>query len=235
MYVVQYDLLVIVTEIDAVKHHIAFHLHIIHGMVRLMFMPPCPAPGTGLALHQPAVLFFYMNERHIAVVRLRLLIQHLEDALRAGHGHNDGIELLTDLVNRHVKAPVKGQEAGQRSQRQAGDPGERQRTAHYGADYVTHIAQLHVHRTDDIDQIIGPVRTVIEVFVQLIELLNILFLMAEDLHHLLTFHHFFDKSVDLTDISLLLQKIPSADPGRPGRHYQHHRHHHQSHDRQRHA
>ncbi len=120
-HVMQHDLLVVVAEINTVKHHVACQLHIIHGVIRLMLMPPCPTPGTLLALHQPAVVLFHIDKCHITVVRFRLFVHHHEDTLRACHGHHDGIELLTDLIDRAVKALVKSQEAGQRTERQPGD------------------------------------------------------------------------------------------------------------------
>ena len=231
----QHDLLVVVAEINTVKHHVACQLHIIHGVIRLMLMPPCPTPGTLLALHQPAVVLFHIDKCHITVVRFRLFVHHLEDTLRACHGHHDGIKLLAHLIDRAVKTLVKSQETGQRAKCQTGDPGECQGTAHNGTDHITHIAQLHIHRSYDIDQIIGPVRTVVKGVIQLFKFTDILFLMTEDLYHLLSFHHFLDKAVYLTDIPLLLQEIPAADPCCLGCHYQHHCHHHKRYDGQRHT
>ena len=117
---------------------------------------------------------------------------------------------MTHLVNRHIKALIKCQEAGERPQRQSGDTRNRQYPADNRAYHIAHITELHIDRTDNIDQIVGTIRTVIKIIVQFPELFYILFFMTEDFDHLLPFHHLFDKSVHLTQIFLLLQEIASA-------------------------
>ena len=45
-----------------------------------------------------------IDQVNIAVIRFRLLIHQLKNPLRAGQRHNDGVELLGDLVDGHIEA-----------------------------------------------------------------------------------------------------------------------------------
>ena len=158
LHIMQHHLVVVITEIHTVEDHVSFQLHIIHGVIRLMLVPPRPAARAVRRLHKLSVLLAHIDKRHIAVVCFGRLIHHLKDSLRSGHGHDNGIELLTHLVNGHIEASVKGQEAGQFSKGQAGGPGKRQRAAHDGADHIAHITKLLIHRPHHINQIIGLIR-----------------------------------------------------------------------------
>ena len=113
--VVQNDLLWRIAEVHIVEHHVARELRIGHGTVRLMRMLPRPHAGALLALGQRAVrMLDRVDERHIALIRLGLLIEQPEHALRTGHGHNDGVQLLADLRDGLVKAAVERHERRER-------------------------------------------------------------------------------------------------------------------------
>ena len=58
-------------------------------------------------IHKFPSFFCRVDQGNIAVVFLRLLIQQTEDTFRSRKGHNDGVQLLADLVDRHVEALLK--------------------------------------------------------------------------------------------------------------------------------
>ena len=113
LHIMEHHLIIIIPEIHAVENHISFKFHIIYGMVRLMFVSPCPAACALRRLHKGAILLFHIDQCHITVVRLRRLIQHFKDALRTRHRHDNRVELLAHLVYGHVKASVEGQKTRQ--------------------------------------------------------------------------------------------------------------------------
>ena len=49
---------------------------------------------------------------HIAFVGFRLFVHQFEDPLRTGKGHHDGIDLVADLTDGHIKPPGQQQEGG---------------------------------------------------------------------------------------------------------------------------
>ena len=72
-----------------------------HHHVSAVGDPPGPEVGALLGLLQLVALFVigHVYQRHSAVVLLRLLVHQGEDAARSGQGHDDGVELLGDLVD----------------------------------------------------------------------------------------------------------------------------------------
>lgn len=92
----------------------------------------------------------HVYQRHSAVVLLRLLVHQGEDPLRAGQGHDDGVELLGDLVDGVGKALGQLQEAGNNAQGDGGvHPAEGQSAAHHSHDHVLDIADVHHDRHQD--------------------------------------------------------------------------------------
>ena len=67
-----------------------------------MVMLPGPKPGALLALHKPSALTLRINQSHITLVRLRLLIQKFKNPVAAGKRHNNTVKLLADLIDRHI-------------------------------------------------------------------------------------------------------------------------------------
>ena len=72
-----------------------------------MHMLPCPHTGSLGTLHDLAVYLPGTDDGHISLVGLYRLIQQIEDSLGAGLCHNDTVQLLADLADRHVEALVK--------------------------------------------------------------------------------------------------------------------------------
>ena len=153
----------------------------------------------------------HVYQRHSAVVLLRLLVHQGEDPLRAGQGHDDGVELLGDLVDGVGKALGQLQEAGNNAQGDGGvHPAEGQSAAHHSHDHVLDIADVHHDRHQDAGVGVGFVRAVEHFVVDPVKAVLGLLLMAEDLDNLLTLHHLFDITIDNTKVGLLLQEIFSA-------------------------
>ena len=87
--VVQDGLLRVIAEVDAVETDVAAQLNqcalAINGRIL-----PGPCPGALGALGQAAVrVLAAADERDVAVVGLRLLVEQLEDAPRAGDGQTE--------------------------------------------------------------------------------------------------------------------------------------------------
>ena len=121
-----------ISECHVIEAHIAFQLCVSDGSVRLMRMLPRPHAGALFALHDIALLIFLrIDKGHVAVVNLRFLIHHIEDTLRSGKRHDDGVELLRDLHERLCKALRKLQIRRHDSQRDISD-------AHYGEEAAEH-------------------------------------------------------------------------------------------------
>ena len=58
-----------------------------------------------------SVFFLSIYQCDIALVSLRRFVEQREDTVTSGKRHDDTVELLADLRDRHVKALVKGQKA----------------------------------------------------------------------------------------------------------------------------
>ena len=119
--VVQHDFVLGVAKVHIVKHHVSGELLIIRRIGILMIMLPRPGAGALLRLGEHAVLLFGIDQRHIALIGLRLLIQQAEHTLRTGQRHDHAVELHAHLVDGHIDTLVKSQEAGQTAQGEAPD------------------------------------------------------------------------------------------------------------------
>ena len=172
-----------------------------------MIMLPCPDTCSLLCLSELAVYFFCIDQRYIAFIRFRLLINHLEDTFCTCQRHNNTVELLTDLVNRHIEALVKGQEACQPTQSQTGNMVQSKNTSNDGTYYITEITKLRIDRSKEVGIFIRIICTIKQFIIDLIELLNILIFMAEYLNNLLAFHHFFNVAIDSPQCPLLFDEV----------------------------
>ena len=104
----QYDLVVVVAKIHIVERHIAFQLCIGNGPVLLVGVLPRPHAGSLLCFRDVAVRrHIRVDQFHITVIFLRLFVQHSENTLRPGHGHDDAVHLLADLGHRLRKVLIK--------------------------------------------------------------------------------------------------------------------------------
>ena len=233
--VMQNDLLWRIAEVHVMEHHVASELRIGHGAVRLMRMLPRPHAGALLALGQRAVrMLDRVDKGHIALIRLGLLIEQPEHALRTGHGHNDGVQLLADLRDGLVEAAVERHERRERAERQTDIAMQRQRRARHDAQYIADVAELGVDRHEDVCVAVGAAGAVAQLLVELVEALDGGLLVVEDLHDLLALHHFLDVAVNLAEVLLLPDEELAGLPGDLLRGEQHQSHHDERQQRQRH-
>ena len=143
----QYNLLIIITEIHTIEYDFTFHLHIIHTAIILMCMFPCPALGSFFTLCELSVFFFRIDQCYIAFIQLFFFIHQTEDTISPGHCHNDCIHLHTDLIDRHTEALIKCQETRQSSKRKSSDFSKCQHTSDDRTDYITDISNLCIDRS----------------------------------------------------------------------------------------
>ena len=90
------------------------------------------------------------------------------------------------------------------------DTGHDKYSSHNYTDHIAQISQLGHGGHQDIRIFIRIIRTVKELIVQLIKLLYTFILMTENLNDLLSGHHLFNVTVNLTDIFLLSHKVSTA-------------------------
>ena len=132
-----------------------------------------------------------VDQIDIAVVHLRIGIQQGEDPVCAGHGHDDEIQLLADLVDRHGEASVKGQEGSQGTEGQTVGE-DRKQAADHGCEDVADVAQLSVDRHQHVGVFVGIVGGIKELIIQLDKFFDGLGFMVEHLDDLLAVHDLFD-------------------------------------------
>ena len=223
----QNDFFRVVAKINVLEDNASLQLTVINRSVRLMRMLPCPSSGTLFRLGELSIFFFCIDECYISFVEFRLLIHQTEDTVGTGKCHNDRVQLLADLVDRHVEALVESQEACQTAESKAADTVQCKGTADNSADHVAHISKLCVDRSDDVGESICIVSTLIQVIVDLFEFCNVVLFVTEDLDNLLSIHHFFNITIDFSKIFLLFQEIfPALSGGFLGTKYHNCNHDH---------
>ena len=206
----QHNLLIIVAEIYIIKNNIALQLHIVNRPICLMRVLPCPAPGALLCFGQFSICFFGIDKRYISIIRLRFFIQQTENTVCTCQCHDYSIQLLADLVDRHVKALIERQKAGKAAQRKTAHAMQCQRTSDDRTDHITDVSHLRVDRSHTVGKRICLMGTLIKFVIDFFEVFDILFLMTEYLYNLLSIHHLFNKSIHTAKIFLLLYKIFST-------------------------
>ena len=94
--VVQDGFLRLIAKINPEEADVAAQLHE-RGLAVNGRIFPGPRAGALGAFGQAAIrVLAAADERDVAVVGLRLLVEQLEDAARAGDGHDDGVDLIGD-------------------------------------------------------------------------------------------------------------------------------------------
>ena len=197
-------------------------------------MLPCPASCTLLGLNQITILFFHIYQSHISVIYLRLLVQKVEDTLRAGKCHNNTVKLLAYLVDRLAEALVKSKKTCQAAKSKSTHTVYGQHTANNSTQHIADISNLRTGRHQHICKFVGIICALKQLVIQLIKLLKAFFLMAEYLYNLLTFHHFLDVTIYNTKILLLLHEKLTTKSCKILTCHQHDSNHDQSHDGKRH-
>ncbi len=229
----KHDLFIRISKVYIVKHDTALKTLIGCRVAVLVVMFPRPHSSVLLCLPDLSVHLLCIDKRDISVIRLRLLIQHLEDTVRSGKCHDNRIELLADLVDRHIKALVKREETCKSAECQSANISKGQHTAHDRTHHIAQIPKLGVDGTEHVTKLVCIVSTLKKLLIQLIEARHALLLVAEHLDNLLSFHHFLDKTIYRTKRFLLRHEIPSGKSSRLLGDKEHDRHHDQCRDRQR--
>ena len=104
------------------ESHITFQFCVSNRPICLMGMFPCPDAGTFGTFCQSSVRIpFCIDQCNVAIIRFRFLINHVEDTLRAGKGHDDGVELLRNLHKRLRETSGKLQIGGHDTQCNSAD------------------------------------------------------------------------------------------------------------------
>ena len=194
-----------ITEVHIVHGDVAFQLRVGDGAVSLMGMLPRPAAGAFGALHQIAIfILFGIDQRDIAVILLGSLIHQVENPLRTGQRHNDGVDLVGNLGDGHIERAGERQKGYQLAQcQQAAAGGNGQIAAHNGQNGILQIPQIVVYGPHDVGVGSGTKCIPAELFVDFIKLLLTGTFVAEYLHNTLTVDHFFHIAVDRAQRALL--------------------------------
>ena len=209
-HIMEHDLVIIIAKIHPIQNHIPFQFNVICFSGILMKMLPCPSSGSHISFLQLSILFLYIHKGNISLICLRLLIQKFKDTFCSCKGHNNTVKLLAHLIDRHAEAFIKSEEAGQTAQGKPSDAIQRQASAYNGADHITQISYLCTDRPHYIGKFISTIRTGKKLVIQLVKFIQAFFLMAENLNHLLAFHHLFNIAVDHTQVLLLIKEVLSA-------------------------
>ena len=172
-----------------------------------MVMFPSPHTGTLACLNDLSVFFLGIDQSNITFVIFRLFIQKSKDTFCTRHSHNDKVQLLADLHDRHIQTLIKGKETCQTTQGKAAKSTDSKDTADNGNDHITDITNLCIGRSQHIRIHICLISTVKKFIIQGIKFFDCFFLVAEYLDNLLAVHHFLDVTIDTSQVSLLLAKI----------------------------
>ena len=215
-HVVQHGLFLGVAEVHMVKPHVAPQLR--HGAVGSF---PGPAAGAVGHLAEGPVLLLRPDQYGLALVHLRLLLHHGEDALRAGHGGQDGVHLLAHLGDGlghllHI----------QQVRRQGSDvshAADSQQTAHAAGHGVVDAGEVAHSGHHGAGVGLGGGGRLAVALVEGVKLVNGLLLVVKDLDDLLPLDHLLHIAVHRAQCCLLLLKAHPAAPA-DGLHREEHQH-----------
>ena len=228
----QHDLARVVAEVHPVKSDIAQQPGVGDGAVVVRMFPGPDVGALGVLLQCTVGLFPGIDQGDVALIGLGLFIHQVKNPLGAGHGHNDGIGLHADLADRLGGVFVEGKKGDQSAQGQPGVAVQSQHRADDGTQHIADVAQVGVDGHGQVGEGVGLVGTVPQGVVELAELLDAFFLVAEDLDHLLAFHHLLNVGVDGAQVLLLAGKVEGGTPGNAGGDQQHDGDHGQGEQRQ---
>ena len=154
-----------------------------------------------------------VDERDEAVVCLSLFIDEGEDALRACARHDDGIDLLGELVDiaRELLGHVEERDENRDIQRLAGkaqvrNADKQQHAAHERQSHIEEVADVADDGAEHAGIGVGAVAVFKEGVVDLVELLDGALLVAEDLDDLLAGHRLLNIALGFGDGLLLAQE-----------------------------
>ena len=151
-----------------------------------------PGPAALLLLHQP----------DLSLVHLRCLVHGLKDPLGAGQGGQEEVALLGELVDGQGRLAHEHQIAGKAAH--IGEALHGHIATQGGHDGVVDIGDAH-HRRDHGGGIgLGAGARLAQGLVLLPEAAQVLLLVVEHLHHLLSGHHLLNIAVQVAQVGLLL-------------------------------
>ena len=201
--VMQDGFALLVAEVNVEHPHVARKPGVRHAAVGLMRVLPRPYASVLAAFGQHAVFLARVHERDVAVVRLGLFVNEVEDALRARKSHHDGVDLMRHLTNvaRKLLGHIQKGDNDADAQRQpgnaeVGDAGKQQQAARHPDRRVEDVADVVENGAEGVGEFVGAFRLGKEIFVDAVKVGLAGFLVAEHLDDLLSVH-------DLLDIALL--------------------------------
>ena len=238
--VVQNRLFRRVAEVDVEEAHVAHQASVGERAVVVGMLPRPHACALAALLDGAVFLLAGVDQRHIALVGLRLFIQQGKETVRARQAHDDHVhlvgyladgagELLGHVEEGHDDADAKGH-AGDAD---VGDVRQHQRAADQGDDDVHDVADVAQKRHQHVGKAVAVAGVVEDLAVDLVKALLGPVLVTEDLDHLLAGHHLFHKGLGLGQRYLLAQEVlggMAGDVARREGHAHHARHHDQAED-----
>ena len=196
--VMQHRFLRHIAEVYLVHGDLAPQGGVGHGAVGLMGVLPGPLAGAGLRLGDRAVGGDVgIDQRYIAVIVLRGGVHKLEDPLRAGKGHDDGVDLVGHLTQRLIKGAGQEQEAHQLAGGEQSAVGHNNHpAAEQSQKGVLQIPQIVGDGAHDVGIGAGQEGILAQLVIQRVKILLGGFLVAEHLDHTLAGDHFLHIAVD---------------------------------------
>ena len=203
----------LVAEVHVDEAHVAAQLAV-RGLTVVVRVLPCPVAGVVGALGDRAVRGNVgVDECDKAVICLSLFIDEGEDALRACARHDDGIDLLGELVDiaRELLGHVEERDENRDIQRLAGkaqvrNADKQQHAAHERQSHIEEVADVADDGAEHAGIGVGAVAVFKEGVVDLVELLDGALLVAEDLDDLLAGHRLLNVALSPGDGLLLAQE-----------------------------
>ena len=201
-----------VAKVNVVHDQVATQRHVLDLTGRAVRVLPRPHAGVMVGLLELPGLGVYLrvDERHVTLVGLGLLVEQLKDTLGAGEAHDHGVDLHRDLADLaaellgHVEERYHhGNRERQARDAQVGHAQRQEDAACQRDQHVEQIAQVHEDGHQDVGVHVGLLRDLEEFFVALIKVGLGGGLVAECLDDLLTVHDLLDMALDHAELGLL--------------------------------
>ena len=218
--IIQNLLIFIIAKINIIKYDISNKRYILHSPI-LTRMPPCPPSCRYITLYQFTVNILYICQCYQTIIQFQLFIHQRKDAGSTCGCHNNRIQLLGNLRNRHRKRPVQLQKGCQTA-----DTIDCHKATQQCCQYIRYISQVPHNRHQDIRKLIRLISTVKQLLIHPVKAILCFLLMRKHLNNLLTAHHLLDIAVHNTEVSLLALEINSTLTGN----FRHRRFHNNHHD-----
>ena len=170
-----------------------------HGLFRRVakshILQPHLAPHRlAIAIRLPPLpLLTVLQQPHLAVVLLRLLIQQRKNALSPGQSQQHIVKLLGNLSHRLGKLP--GQLQKGRNSAQIQPAVNCQHRTQHGSQSIMQIGKIHHHRHQNIGKGVGIGGSLAKLQIQTVKILLAGLLMLKHLDHFLAANHFFHITV----------------------------------------